>query len=238
MTTTPATPATPATSATLASASADRHWRHALVWLHVLSSVAWMTAAATLAILLGLSRSDPSATAAAVAVARHLDVVLLAVAANASASTGYVLALTTPWGLLHHWWVLTKGVITLVQLYLGIAVLSPVLDDLAHGTAPAPAALVAGTVAMAGAVAFQAWLSVAKPWPRTPIARRDRARGRARLPRAGAPVLAAGVLAPIADTALGIGLGFPAPLFELVLVVVVLIARRRALTARRARART
>jgi hypothetical protein len=205
-------------------------WRHALVWLHVISSVTWMSTAAALAVLLGLSRSDPAAASAAITMAHHLDVVLLAAAANASATTGFVLAWSTPWGLTHHWWVAVKAAITLVQLYVGIAVLSPVLDDLAAGSAPAPAALVVGTVAMASAVASQAWLSVAKPWSRTPLARRDRARGRTRLPRAGAPVLAAGVLAPPVDVALSAIVGFPAPIAEVLVLVATGVARRRALS--------
>ncbi|WP_433785404.1 hypothetical protein ACQPX6_03305 [Actinomycetospora sp. CA-101289] len=202
--------------------------RHALVFLHVISSVSWMTAAAALAILLGLSRADPGATAAAVAVAHHLDLYLLAVAANASATTGFALAWTTPWGLLRHWWVAAKAAITLVQLYAGIAILSPVLDDLGHGAGPAPTALVAGTVAMAGAVAVQAFLSVAKPWGTTPVARRSRARP----PRAPWPLPAAGVVAPLVDVGLTVALGFPAPLAEVVVLVVVAVARRRALVSR------
>lgn len=203
-------------------------WRHALVFLHVISSVSWMTAAAALAILLGLSRADAGAATAAVAMAHHLDLYLLAVAANASATTGLVLAWTTPWGLVRHWWVAAKAVITLGQLYAGIAILSPVLDDLARGAAPAPAALVAGTVAMAGAVAVQAYLSVAKPWGTTPVARRSRTRP----PRAAWPLLAAGVVAPLVDVGLTVRLGFPAPLAEVVVLVVVAVARRRSLVRR------
>src|SRR5689334_5592978 len=100
------------------------HWRHLVVWLHVISSTAWMSGAAALAILLGLSRSDPAVAGAAVGAARHLDVFLLAVAANASTTTGLVLAWTTAWGLVHHWWVAAKAAITLVQLWVGIAILS------------------------------------------------------------------------------------------------------------------
>jgi hypothetical protein len=203
-------------------------WRQALVFLHVISSVSWMTAAAALAILLGLSRADPGAATAAVAMAHHLDLYLLAVAANASATTGFVLAWTTPWGLVRHWWVAAKAAITLVQLYAGIAILSPVLDDLARGAEPAPAALVAGTVAMAGAVAVQAFLSVAKPWGTTPVARRSRTRP----PRAPWPLPAAGVAAPLVDVGLTVALGFPAPLAEVVVLVVVAVARRRALVRR------
>jgi hypothetical protein len=205
-------------------------WRHLLVWLHVISSVTWMSTAAALAILLGLSRADSAAAPAAVAMAHHLDTALLATAANASATTGLVLAWATPWGLVHHWWVAGKAAITLVQLYAGIALLSPVLDALARGTAPAPAGQVAGAAAMAGAVAFQAWLSIAKPWPRTAVARRERARGRTRLPRAGAPLLAAGVLAPVADLGLTALTGFPTPALELAVVLGAGVARRRALT--------
>ncbi|MDD7940193.1 hypothetical protein PHK61_17355 [Actinomycetospora lutea] len=206
-----------------------KHWRHLLVWLHVTSSTAWMSGAAALAILLGLSRSDPAVAGAAVGAARHLDVYLLAVAANASTTTGLVLAWTTAWGLVHHWWVAVKAAITLAALWVGIAILSPVLDELAAGGTPAPAAQVAGAAAMASAVAFQAWVSVAKPWSRTPVARRERARGRARLPQAGAPLVAAGVLAPPGDVALTVALGFPAPLLEVVVLVVVGVARQRAL---------
>lgn len=208
----------------------SKHWRHLLVWLHVVGSTAWMSGAAALAILLGLSRSDPALARAAVGAARHLDVYLLAVAANASTTTGLVLAWTTSWGLVHHWWVAAKAAITLVQLYVGIAILSPVLDELAAGGAPAPADQVAGAIAMTSAVAFQAWLSVAKPWSRTPVARRERARGRTRLPQAGTPLVAAGVLAPVGDVALTVALGFPAPLLEVIVLVVVGVARRRALT--------
>lgn len=203
-----------------------KRWRHLLVWLHVVASTAWMSGAAALAILLGLSRSDPALAGAAVGAARHLDVYLLAVAANASTTTGLALAWTTPWGLVQHWWVATKAAITLVQLTVGIAILSPVLDDLAASRAPAPAAQVAGAALMASAVAFQAWVSIAKPWSRTPLGRRRRAR----LPQAGTPLMAAGVLAPIGDVALTAALGFPVPLLEIVVLVVVGVARRRALT--------
>ncbi|TDQ63188.1 hypothetical protein EV188_102845 [Actinomycetospora succinea] len=206
-----------------------KHWRRLLVWLHVVSSTAWMSGAAALAILLGLSRTDPALAGAAVGAARHLDVFLLAVAANASTTTGLVLAWTTSWGLVHHWWLVAKAAITLVQLVVGIAILSPVLDELAAGGTPAPASQVAGAAAMASAVAFQAWVSVAKPWPRTPVARRDRERGRSRLPQAGAPLVAAGVLAPVGDVALTVALGFPAPLLEVITLAVVGVARRRAL---------
>ena len=91
----------------------------------------------------------------------------------------------TAWGLTHHGWVLAKFAITLVQLYAGIFLLSGALAATADTPAAGgpPAALVAGTAGMAGAVAFQAWLSVAKPGGRTPWSR-DRDGHPLRLPTA------------------------------------------------------
>ena len=83
--------------------------------------------------------------------------VWLHVLANASAAAGLMLSLGTAWGLAQHRWVLAKLVITLVQLYLGIFVLSDALHD-AEATGRPATALVVGTASMAGAIAFQAWL--------------------------------------------------------------------------------
>lgn len=204
-----------------------RTWRTLLVWLHVLTSVAWMSTALGLAVLLLLSRDDPTRATAAVEIAHQLDMHLLAPAATASAFTGLMLGLATPWGLLHHWWVAAKFAITLVQLYVGIGILSAQLGSLAAGGAPSPPALIAASAAMGAAIAFQAWLSLAKPWPRTPLARRGagsaplrlRTDGAGsaplRLPTAGAGWFVAGVLAPVGDLTLSQLLGFPSPLLML-----------------------
>ena len=186
-----------------------RTWRTLLLWLHVLTSVAWMSTALGLAALLTLSRDDPARAAAAVGVAHHLDMHLLGPAATASAFTGVMLSLATPWGLLHHWWVAAKFAITLVQLYVGIGVLSAQLGTIAAGGQPSPPALVVASGAMAAAIAFQAWLSLAKPWPRTPLGVRDR------LPTAGVGWFVVGVVAAIGDLTLSQLLGFPSPLLML-----------------------
>jgi len=209
-----------------------RRWRQLTVWLHVVASVGWMTLALVLFVLLSLAlTADAGPTAAAAtAVAHHLDVVLLAPLANTSAATGLVLSLGTPWGLAQHRWVVTKTVITLVQLYVGIFVLSGALDSAAEaGTGAPPLALVVATVAMAGAVAFQAWLSVAKPGGRTRWARDRRGRAGARLPVAARWVFVAAVAAPLVDIAVGTAVGFPLPVLSLLSVVVAAEARRRRL---------
>jgi hypothetical protein len=193
----------------MAKPGGTRPWRTLLTWLHVLTSVGWMSTALGLAALLMLSRDDPSRAAAAVGMAHHLDMHLLGPTATASAFTGVMLSLATPWGLLHHWWVAAKFAITLVQLYVGIGILSAQLGAIAAGGAPSPLALVVASAAMATAIAFQAWLSLAKPWPRTPLA------GRGRPPTAGTGWFVAGVLAPLGDLTLSQLVGFPSPLLML-----------------------
>lgn len=193
----------------MAKPGGTRTWRTLLVWLHALTSVAWMSTALGLVALLTLSRDDPSRAAAAVAMAHHLDMRLLAPTATASAFTGVMLALATPWGLLHHWWVAAKFAITLVQLYIGIGILSAQLGTIAARGAPSPPALVVASAAMATAIAFEAWLSMAKPWPRTPLASRGRP------PTAGTGWFVVGVLAPVGDLTLSQLVGFPSPLLML-----------------------
>ncbi|WP_246170319.1 hypothetical protein [Pseudonocardia hierapolitana] len=214
----------------------DRTWRQLTVWLHVVTSLGWMALALTLLALLALSVSDPAHAASATAMAHFLDTVLLAPLANASASTGLVLSLGTAWGLIHQRWVLTKFALTLGQLYAGIFLLSDALGETA-ATVHAEPALVAGTAAMAGALGFQAWLSVTKPWPRTRWARhRDTGRP-VRLPTAPAALFAAAVLAPLVDIAVGTVVGFPTPVLSLLSVVAAAVVRRRALRAPRAAGR-
>ena len=191
--------------------------------MHVLSSVGWMSMALVLFVLLGNG---------ALGAAHVVDGSLLAPLANASAFTGLVLAYGTAWGLVQHTWVLAKFAITFVQLYCGIFLLSGALTESTR-TGTAPIALVVGTALMASAVAVQAWLSIAKPGGRTRWAT-DRGTGRPiKLPTAPAWVFAAGVGAPLADIALGVAFGFPAPVFEVVLLVAVIAARRSALRRRR-----
>ncbi len=204
-----------------------RRWRQLTVWLHVLTSVGWMALALVLLALLVLARTDPGSAPAATAMARYLDDVLLAPLANGSAATGLLLSLGTAWGVAHHRWVLAKTAITLVQLYLGIALLSGALHDAAATGRPATA-LVVGTAAMGGAIAFQAWLSVAKPGGRTRWAR-DRRTGRAiRLPVAARWVFVGTVVAVLADVAVGV-VHRPLPVLSLTAVVVAAVVRHQRL---------
>jgi hypothetical protein len=175
-----------------------------------------------------VTTTDRGRAAAATSMAHYLDVVLLAPLANASAATGIALALGTAWGLVHQWWVLTKFAITLVQLHIGIFVISDALDAAATAAEAGPG-LAVGSAVMAAALGFQAWLSVAKPWPRTRWSRHRRTGRPIRLPTGPTPLFVAAVLGPLADFAIGFAVGFPAPLLSLVVIVAASASRRRAL---------
>ena len=191
-------------------------WRRLAVWMHILTSVGWMTCAIVLFALLVPALSGDAAWA--ITAAHHIDTQLLAALANASAATGIVLALATPWGLTLHRWVLVKLVITVVQLVAGIVLLSAALNTAAE-TLEVSFPLVAGTALMAAAIAFQAWLSVAKP---------GRRRGTRKPPTAPAWVFATAVLAPLLDATLGLVLGFPSPLFAILAIALAATARIQA----------
>ncbi|MCI2417819.1 hypothetical protein MOQ72_10320 [Saccharopolyspora sp. K220] len=205
----------------------SQRWRQAVVWLHVITSVGWMAQALVLFTLLAVSATsnDPEVRISATSMAHVVDVRLLAPFANAAAFTGLMLAAATAWGFFRNWWVLVKFAITIVQLYAGIFILSGALEN-SVATAEAglptpPLSQLVGTSLMASAIAFQAWLSVAKPWRRTPWA------GKRKLPTAPNRVFVAAVIAPLIDIATGIVLGFPSPLCQLIVLTTALITRHR-----------
>ncbi|MBO4207980.1 hypothetical protein [Micromonospora echinofusca] len=215
----------------MAASRGVKRWRQLTVWLHVITSVGWMTQALTICVLLAtsLSTTDRGVAVSSTAAAELLDMRLLAPMANASAFTGFMLAAATPWGFFRHWWVLAKFAITVVQLHLGIFVLSDALHASAAaavaGTVGPTRAMVVGSACMAGAIAFQAWLSVAKPWSTTAWTTN---RGRAGAPRT-APVwvFVATVCGGILDFAVAWLLGHPAPLLSLTILGTWLVLRRR-----------
>jgi hypothetical protein len=196
--------------------------RTLLVWLHVVTSVGWLSQAVALLalVLYGMKSGDLNAFK----MARYLDHEVLAIMANTSAFSGFMLSATTPWGYFRHWWVLAKFVITVSQLYIGIFILSGNLQEAVNGhvTAWMPV----GTALMISAIAFQAWLSVAKPWGRTPWAD-----SKVKLPTASAFTFLAALVIPVIDFAISLWRGNPMPL--LMLITVIGYSIRRAARARR-----
>ena len=211
-----------------------KNTRDLLVWLHVVSSVAWMSQALALLALLitGMSAGDPTVRLSAYSMAEVLDREVLLYMANASIFSGLMLSALTPWGYFRYWWVLAKFVITLSQLYVGIFVLSPRLTALAQaaeqGLAGSPFFLIVGSLLMASAIAFQAWLSVAKPWKRTPWA--ESAGKPKKLPTGPKWMFLFSAVAPVVDYLFGkYVLGFPLPIVVLLTAIAYPIWRARQL---------
>ncbi|SDG32414.1 hypothetical protein SAMN05216553_107130 [Lentzea fradiae] len=190
--------------------------RTLLVWLHVVTSVGWLSqAVALLALLLyGLETGDVSAFR----MARVLDHHVLAFMGAASAFSGMMLSATTPWGYFRHWWVLTKFAITVAQLYIGIFILSDRLEAASHGHVTPWMPI--GTTLMISGFAFQTWLSVAKPWGRTPWAD-----PKVKLPTAGTGMFVLALVVPVADLVIGLRTGSPAPFLMLVTVMAYSVTR-------------
>ncbi|WP_434440287.1 hypothetical protein [Lentzea sp. E54] len=190
--------------------------RNLLVWLHVITSVGWLSQALALFTLLlyGLNTGDVNAFK----MARVLDHHVLAFMGATSAFSGMMLSATTPWGYYKHWWVLTKFAITVGQLYVGIFLLSGRLEAAANGDVSGWTPV--GTACMVGAFAFQTWLSVAKPWGRTPWAD-----PKVKLPTASTKAFVLALTIPLVDLALGLYLGHPMPMTMLVTVIAYSIRR-------------
>ncbi|MEO9330052.1 hypothetical protein [Gordonia aurantiaca] len=203
------------------SSTVARRGRQALLWIHILSSVSWMSQALALLVLLLRGGGDG-------AVAAHLlDTTVLVISANVSAMSGFLLSSTTPWGFFLHRWVLVKFVITVGQLGVGIGLLSPRLDAAAEtvasgGDPTVSPALVVPTTVMAALIAFQGWVSVAKPWPRVP------GRTRAKAPVPGPWIIAAAPVALAGDVIVFATLGQPIPIWSALVLVAALVGRRRA----------
>lgn len=185
--------------------------RKLLVWLHVVTSTGWMCMALALFVVVNHALESP----AAFDVALLIDVQVLQFMATTSAFSGLMLSGLTPWGLFRHWWVAVKTVVTFTQLYVGIFVLSP---NLHPGGSPTLTRV--GSLLMASALAFQVWLSVAKPFGRTPWARPGKP------PTASGRAFVACLVVPAADYALDqFVLGLPVPALSLLVVVVFPLVR-------------
>lgn len=224
--TTPA-PARPKTRKT------SPRWRQTVVWLHVVSSIAWLSQAAGLTFLgvLASTAATREVRVSAASMAELLDAGLLAPLANAAAFTGLLLAGATAWGFFRHWWVLIKFVLTFAQLYAGIFLFSPALKDsveAARAGDPHPVGwpMIAGGALMASALAFQAWLSVTK------VGKRTRWSPAAKPGTAPTWVFVAGVVAVVTDLTVAVLIGVPAPACSVIMLVVLLSVRGKWLPRR------
>jgi hypothetical protein len=159
-----------------------RRRRRALLTVHVALSVGWLGASMvmlTLAVTARLARSEEEARSSYWAM--HLLAGTLLVPLSVTVLLlGALVAATTPWGLLRHWWVLVKLVATSLAVILSLFAL-PAMTRSAFRAATTHALaaqddagtrlIIAGCASVALYLALTA-ISVSKPWGRTGWSRR------------------------------------------------------------------
>ncbi len=146
-----------------------RGYRRLFLVLHVGASVGWLGAEAVLLVLTAaaLAGADRHVAYPAAALAGGLLILPLALLSWLS---GVVIAVGTRWGLLTHWWVVTKLALTTLMAVLVVFVLVPGLrtvgaDPDAVTPATARQLVVAPSVATS-LLLVNLVLSVYKPWGR------------------------------------------------------------------------
>ena len=159
-----------------------RSLRKLVLTVHVVVSVGWIGIEAGLLALglTGLYTRDPEVLRAVYVAAELFGGIFLAPASMGVLVTGILLSVGTPWGLVRHYWVLVKFVLTMALVASGILVLNRRLQEAAVSVSEVPLSTL--TSADVGALQFQivaavsvallllitaTTLSVYKPWGRT-----------------------------------------------------------------------
>ncbi len=159
----------------------SRRRRKLVLALHVVTSVGWLGAAIAMTVLLvtGLVTRNPALRHAAFTFMHVYDLAIMIPLGYLALITGVLLSVGTNWGLLKHWWVVTKLVLTVaVLVFAGVFTSGWVLEAVAI-TAEDPMAdlgvLAVQLVANVAAFNVVFWtnttISVFKPWGLTPRGR-------------------------------------------------------------------
>lgn len=151
-----------------------RQW---LLLAHVVLSLGWMGAgAANLVLAITARRTHDSALRrSCYKLIDVIDFALVIPLAFGALVSGVVISLATKWRLLRHWWVLIKLVVTVAVIVFstfGVGVwveqsIAATAESRA-GMSPVAVELVVGASANIAAFLFMTWVSITKPWSRTP----------------------------------------------------------------------
>jgi hypothetical protein len=164
-----------------------RSLRKLVLTVHVVVSVGWIGIEAGLLALglTGLYTRDPEVLRAAYVAMGIFGGIFLVPVSMGTLVTGVLLSFGTPWGLIRHYWVLVKFVLTVALVVSGILVLNQKLQEAAVRVSEVPLSTL--TSADVGTLRFQiaaavsvallllitaTTLSVYKPWGRTWFGRR------------------------------------------------------------------
>jgi hypothetical protein len=159
----------------------SRRRRKLVLTLHVVTSVGWLGAAIAMTVLLvaGLVTHNPALRPSAFTFMHLYDLAIMIPLGYLALITGVLLSVGTNWGLLKHWWIVTKLVLTVaVLLFAGVFTSGWVLEAVAR-TAKNPMAdlrfLAVQLVVNVAAFNLIFWtnttISIYKPWGLTPRGR-------------------------------------------------------------------
>ncbi|MBV9161760.1 MAG: hypothetical protein JO309_05245 [Pseudonocardiales bacterium] len=153
----------------------SRQARAVVLTVHITMSVGWLGLDGALVALevTGLSTVHPTVGAGIATATGVIACWVLIPVVFSSLVSGLVLALSTPWGLVRHWWVIVKCGIAAVLTAAGLLYLLPQLPQIvAGGGEPAEMqTLIARSVALVLLLAATG-LSVVKPWGKTSCGRK------------------------------------------------------------------
>ena len=160
----------------------SRRRRKFVLTLHVITSVGWLGAAIAMTVLLiaGFVTSNPALRHSAFAFMHVYDLAIMIPLGYLALVTGVLLSVGTNWGLLKHWWIVTKLVLTVaVLVFAGVFTSGWVLEAVARTAENPTADLGALSVELAANFAAfnvvfwtTATISVYKPWGPTPRGKR------------------------------------------------------------------
>ncbi|MGW0731956.1 hypothetical protein [Streptomyces sp. NPDC002851] len=144
---------------------------------HVVVSVGWLGLEIGQLIIgtVGVAADNPELIRATRIVAEILGVEVVAVAAWSSLITGLLLSLATKWGLLKHYWIMTKLVINVGLMVAGHSLFRHWLHhqaDIGVAADPVSTKLLIGMGIGFTLLLTATTLSVYKPWGKTRFARR------------------------------------------------------------------
>lgn len=159
----------------------SRRTRNAVLTVHIVAAVGALGADLVLLTLgvAGLVSDDPALIRAAYLAMDLLAGAVVLPLAFAALASGVILGLITHWGLIRHYWVLVKLMLTIGLSTAAVFVLRPALDRAAARALDAPLSALADGIGPAGAAAVTApttamvvlltatVLAVAKPWGTT-----------------------------------------------------------------------
>jgi hypothetical protein len=144
-------------------------WRKAVLTVHVVTAVGWLGVDLVLLTfgIAGLSGADPDLVYPAQS---FIGRVLFTPLSVLVWLVGVVNAMLTPWGLLKHWWVLVKLLLTTVMLGLVLCLLYPGLTQAGELAGELPSRdrinMVVAPSVSTSLLIFATVLSTYKPWGR------------------------------------------------------------------------